>query len=180
MLAAKNLEKFIELENNLKSQYESQLQEKDVTIEKHLKKQEEQKTVIAKQLTQITQLSAASGDTKRIEQLNRELSSRATKLQDEIDSQKKRIKALQKELAEDRNQLKELKQFDPKKMKKHLDANKKKLAEKTTGNELLQKSVNKYKSENAELERKVKELEAKVESLEPAETEAEVEETAEA
>ena len=51
-------------------------------------------------------------------------------------------------------------------MKKNLDATKKKLAEKTRGNELLQKSANKAKGENAELQRKVGELEAKLAELE--------------
>jgi uncharacterized metal-binding protein len=49
-------------------------------------------------------------------------------------------------------------------MKKNLDANKKKLAEKANANDLLQKSVNRYKGENAELQRKVKELEAQLET----------------
>ena len=56
-----------------------------------------------------------------------------------------------------------------------MDASKKKLAEKTAATDLLQKNLNKTKSEKAELEQKVKELEAKLAELEPAEEEAESE-----
>ena len=87
---------------------------------------------------------------------------------------KARMKTLQKDLAEERTEVKSLKQFDPAKMKKNLDATKKKLTEKTTATDLLQKSLNKSRSENVELESKVKELEAKVAELEVTETEEEV------
>ena len=63
-------------------------------------------------------------------------------------------------------------------MKKNLVASKKKLAEKTTANDLLQKSVNKYKNENAELQQKISELEAKLAELEPEETSEEPESAA--
>jgi uncharacterized protein YlxW (UPF0749 family) len=54
-------------------------------------------------------------------------------------------------------------------MKKNLDANKKKLAEKTAANDLLQKSLNKTKAENADLQRKVQELENKLAELDAGE-----------
>ena len=57
-------------------------------------------------------------------------------------------------------------------MRKNLDDNKKKLAEKTTANEVLQKSLGKAKAENAELLKKVAELEAKVAELAPVVEEA--------
>lgn len=81
--------------------------------------------------------------------------------------------------------MKTLKQYDAAAMKKNLDANKKKLTEKTTANELMQKTLNKSKTENAELQAKVKELEAKLAALEPVAAEepevaAEAEVTAEA
>ena len=85
---------------------------------------------------------------------------------------KKRLKSLQKDLAEVRDENKALTKFDPARMKANLDANKKKLAERTKANDLLQKSLNKSKSENAELEQKIKELESKVAELEPSEEEA--------
>ena len=106
-------------------------------------------------------------------QRNRELHNRSENLQEEIATQKLRLKAQQKDLAQEREEVKELKKFDPAKMKKNLDASKKKLAEKTTANDLLQKNLNKTKTEKAELEQKVKELEAKLAELEPAEDEVE-------
>ena len=50
--------------------------------------------------------------------------------------------------------------IDPDRMRKNLDANKRKLAEKTKAAEALQKSYNQSKAENARLEQRVKELEA--------------------
>jgi len=103
-----------------------------------------------------------------MEQLNRELTNRTEKLQEELTDLKKRVKTLQKDLAEERAQNKTLTQFDPARMKKNLDANKKKLAEKTRATEVLQKSLNTSKSENSELQSKLKELEAKLAELEPS------------
>ena len=77
-------------------------------------------------------------ESESLEQLHRELTSRAEKMQNEITEQKKRVKSLQKDLATEREELKALKQFDPARMKKSLDANKKKMAEKITANDLLQ------------------------------------------
>ena len=175
MLTAKNLERVMELENKLRSEYQVQLDAKSAEIERYTKEKEEQRAAIAKQLQQITTLSTESSKNKRVEQLNRELHQRCENLQEEIATQKKRLKGLQKDLAEERAEIKSLKQFDPAKMKKSLDASKKKLAEKTEANDLLQKSVNKSKSEKAELQQKVTELEAKLALTENAE---EVEEEA--
>jgi chromosome segregation ATPase len=169
MLTAKNLERIMELEASLRAEYQVQLDTKDAEIERSTQEIETKKLVVAKQLEQISSLSTQASANKRVEQLNRELHSRSDNLQEEVAAQKKRIKALQNDLAEERTELKALKQFDPAKMKKSLDANKKKLAEKTSATDALQKSVNKAKSEKAELQHKIKELEAKVEELEPAE-----------
>jgi uncharacterized phage infection (PIP) family protein YhgE len=185
MLTAKNLERIIELEDNLRSEYQSQLDAKSAEIEGHIKDKEghikdkeDQKAVIAKQLEQITTFSSEASANKKVEQLNRELNNRSDNLQDEMAELRKRVKGLQKDLAQEREELKTLKQFDPAKMKKNLDANKRKLAEKTDANNLLQQTANKAKSEKSELERKVKELEAKLEELQPAEEEeAETQET---
>jgi BMFP domain-containing protein YqiC len=49
-------------------------------------------------------------------------------------------------------------------MRKNLDASKKKLAEKTTAADKLQKSLSEARSENSQLELKVKELEAQLEA----------------
>lgn len=166
MLTTKSLERVIELENKLREEYQVQLDAKSSEIDLGNAKSEEQQTVIAKQLEQIKTLSTQATANKHTEQLNRELNQRSENLGADLAKQKQRIKALQKDLAEERAQLKTLKQFDPAKMKKSLDAGKKKLAEKTTANDLLQKSLNKSRAENTELQSKIKELEAKLAELE--------------
>ena len=169
MLTAKNLERVMELEDKLRSEYQVQLDAKSAEIAQGIEKQQEQQAVIDKQLEKISTLSTEATKNQRVEQLNRELTQRSENLQEEVASQKKRIKSLQKDLAEERTEIKALKQFDPVKMKKNLDANKKKLAEKTAASDLLQKSLNKSKSENIELQSKIKELEAKLAALETTE-----------
>jgi len=185
MLTAKNLERVMELETKLRSEYQVQLDAKSAEIdaksaeiERFVQEKEEQKAVIKIQLEQITTLSKESSANKRIEQLNRELHQRCENLQEEIATQKKRLKGLQKDLAQEREEIKTLKQFDPAKMKKNLDAGKKKLAERTAANDLLQKSLNKSKTEQAELQNQVKELEAKLAQLETPEEAEQVEEAA--
>lgn len=160
MLTAKNLERVMELEEKLRSEYQAQLDAKTAEIEQANKDKEELQATVDRQLEQIKTLSAEATANKRTEQLNRELNQRSSNLQEDVAAQKKRLKSLQKDLAEERAEISRLKQFDPARMKKNLDASKKKLAEKTTANDVLQKSLNKAKAENAELQRKVKELEA--------------------
>jgi hypothetical protein len=58
---------------------------------------------------------------------------------------KQRVKALQNDLAKAREQVNELKKYDPMKMKTNLDDNEKRLAEKTSAAEVLQKSLGKTK-----------------------------------
>jgi len=58
----------------------------------------------------------------------------------------------------------ELKKYDPQRMRKNLDASKKKLAEKTATADKLQKSLSEARSENSQLELKIKELEAQLEA----------------
>ncbi|WP_339673532.1 hypothetical protein [Dasania marina] len=167
MLAVKNLENLIKVENELKAQYEDKLSNQAAEIDKGLASISALEATIAKQQESLIELSSSVADKKRLEQSNRELSNRTSKQQDEIDEQKKRIKSLQKELADARADVKKLNQLDAEKLKKNLVANKKKLAEKTTSNDLLQKSINKTKSENNELVREVAELKAKLAELEP-------------
>jgi len=169
MLTAKNLEKFIELEDKLRAEYQVQLDAKSAEIERCMAEKEEQQAVIAKQLEQITSLSTHASANKRTEQLNRELQQRSENLQEEVTAQKKRLKSLQKDLAQEREEIKTLKQYDPARMKKNLDANKKKLAEKTAAADLLQKNLNKTKTEKAELQRQVKDLETRLAALEDTE-----------
>jgi chromosome segregation ATPase len=169
MLTVNKLEKIIELEDKLRSEYQVQLDAKFAEIESCITEKEKQQAVIAKQLEQIASLSTQASANKRMEQLNRELHQRCENLQEEVTTAKKRLKTLQKDLAEERAQISALKQFDPARMKKNLDANKKKLAQKTVATDLLQRSLNQSKTEKAELQRKVKELEAKLALLEDSE-----------
>ena len=169
MLNAKNLERVMELESKLRSEYQVQLDAKSAEVESFIKEKEEQQAVIAKQLEQIRTLSTEASSNKKIEQRNRELHQRCGNLQEELAAQKKRLKALQKDLAQERAEISTLKQFDPAKMKKNLDASKKKLAEKTVANDLLQRTLNKTKTEKAQLQSKVEELEAKLALLEEPE-----------
>jgi chromosome segregation ATPase len=173
MLTTKRLEKIIELEDSLRAEYQSQLDAKELEIETLSKQKSEQKAVIEKQLEQIQALSAQASANKKIEQQNREMHQRCENLKEEIASQKARLKSLQKDLSEERAEVTSLKQFDPAKMKKNLDASKRKLAEKVTATDLLQKSLNKSKAENSELQGKVKELETKLEEFEEVEVEVE-------
>lgn len=166
MLTAKNLERVMELETKLREEYQTQLDQKNARIEAANAELDARQEIIEKQLGQISELSVAATANKRVEQLNRELNQRCDNLQEELATQKKRNKSLQKDLAQEREELARLKKFDAPKLKKNLDANKKKLAEKTTANDLLQKSLNKAKAEQAELQRKVKELEARLEEFE--------------
>ncbi len=167
MLTADKLEKIIALEDNLKSQYQAQLDAKTAEIESALKKVAELQATIATQLQTITELSGKASVSQKIEQQNRELHNRSENMKEEVGTLKQRIKGLQSDLAEERNQVNELKKYDPVKMKKNLDDNKKRLAEKTSAAEVLQKSLGKAKAENAELLKKVAELEARVAELEP-------------
>ena len=167
MLTVNKLEKVMELEAQLREQYQGQLDEKDAEIGRLSQektaleaKVEELQGTIATQLETITELSGKASDTKAVEQRNRELHNRAENLKEEVAAAKSRVKTLQKDLAAEREELAVLKKYDPARMKKNLDANKKKLAEKTRAAELLQKSYKQAKAENARLEQKLKELEA--------------------
>ena len=167
MLTVNKLEKVMELEATLREQYQGQLDEKDAEIGRLSEEKtalearvEELQATIATQLETITELSGKASDTKAVEQRNRELHNRSENLKEEVATAKSRVKTLQKELAVEREELAALKKYDPARMKKNLDANKKKLAEKTRAADLLQKSYKQAKSENARLEQKIKELEA--------------------
>ena len=169
MLTVNKLEKIIELEEQLRGEYEQKLLDRDQEIERCKNELEEQRAelqgTIDKQLATIGELSDRATSNSNFEQQNRELSNRSDKLQEEVGTLKKRVKTLQKDLAQEREELKTLKQFDPARMKKNLDAAKKKLVEKNKANDALQKSLNQTKSENARLEASVKEMEAKLEEL---------------
>ena len=180
-LTLNNLEKLMEMETQLRGEYQPKLDEKDAAISKladnktalETRISELEKT-IATQLTTITELSGKSKDAKALEQRNRELHNRSENMKEEIAAAKGRVKALQKDLAAERAELAELKKYDPQRLRKNLDATKKKLAEKTAAADKLQKSVTQARAENTELEQKVKDLEAQL-----AETNSENEDQAE-
>jgi chromosome segregation ATPase len=180
-LTLNNLEKLMEMETQLRGEYQPKLDEKDAAITKladnktalETRISELEKT-IATQLTTITELSGKSKDAQALEQRNRELHNRSENMKEEIAVAKGRVKALQKDLAVERAELAELKKYDPQRLRKNLDATKKKLAEKTTAADKLQKSVTQARAENTELEQKVKDLEAQL-----AETNSENEDQAE-
>jgi len=169
MLSINNLEKVIELEDTLRAEYEGKLEAAQAELERVKQEQEEQQeqlqATIDQQLETIQELTAKATDNQKVEHQNRELTNRSENQQEQITTLKKRVKALQKDLANEREQLKELTQYDPRRMKKNLDANKKKLAEKTRANELLQKSLKEVKGDKLETERKMQELEQELEGL---------------
>jgi len=173
-LTLNKLEKLIEVENKLRGEYQQQLDAKDATIaqlnsEKATleSKLSELENTIATQLATITDLSGKSGNNQALEQRNRELHNRSENMKEEVATVKSRIKTLQKDLAAERTELAELKKYDPQRLRKNLDASKKKLAEKTSAADKLQKLLNQARTENTQLEQKVKELEAQLEALKP-------------
>ena len=173
-LTLNKLEKLIEVENKLRGEYQQQLDAKDATIAQLNSdkatlesKLSELEATIATQLATITDLSGKSGNNQALEQRNRELHNRSENMKEEVATVKSRIKALQKDLAAERTELAELKKYDPQRLRKNLDASKKKLAEKTTAADKLQKLLNQARAENTQLEQKVKELEAQLEALKP-------------
>jgi len=175
-LTLNKLEKLIEVESNLRGEYQQQLDAKDETISQLNNdkaaletKLSELENTIATQLATITDLSKKSGNNQALEQRNRELHNRSENMKEEVATVKSRIKTLQKDLAEERAELAELKKYDPQRLRKNLDASKKKLAEKTTAADKLQKLLNQARTENTQLEHKIKELETQVETLKPEE-----------
>jgi septal ring factor EnvC (AmiA/AmiB activator) len=180
MLTVNKLEKIIELEDSLRAEYQGKLDTTTAELERCQQELAEQREklqgTVDTQLEKIQSLSEKATNNQKMEQQYRELGNRSDNLQEEVTALKKRVKTLQKDLAAEREEVNTLKQYDALRMKKNLDASKKKLAEKTKTTDVLQKSLNKSKGENSELKRKVEELEAKLESLEPVETEESSEE----
>ncbi|MEQ8264135.1 hypothetical protein [Pseudohaliea sp.] len=86
----------------------------------------------------------------RTEEIN-ELVLRQLQLLAEVDDLDARVKDTHKKLAELRVENKALKQYDPLRMKKNLDASKKKLLKKQRENEHLQKALSESKQVNEKL-----------------------------
>ena len=125
MLTVNKLEKIIELEDQLRGEYEEKLAAREQDIDNLNKAQadmqatiDKQQATIDKQLETITELSGKATVNQRSEQLNRELNNRSENLQEEVTTLKGRVKTLQKDLAQERERVKELTQFDPARMKK--------------------------------------------------------------
>jgi len=173
-LTLNKLEKLIEIEGRLRGEYQQQLDEKDDAISQLRSdklalegKLRELETTVSTQLTTISELAGRSNETHALEQRNRELHNRSENMKQEVATVKSRIKALQKDLAGERAELAELKKYDPRRLRKNLDASKKKLAEKTVTAEKLQRLLNQVRTENVEHEGRIKELEAELAALKP-------------
>lgn len=177
MSAVRNLEALISIENDLKSQYEDKLNKLEQQVATAEEEKAELSAKINEQLQTIKSLSAATDETKRLEQLNREITNRIDKLQNELDSQKNKLKSTQKESSELKSENKALKQFDADKMKKNLAATKKKLTDERNATALINKSLSKQKTENSELKREIEELKAELEKLKPADSDENTEST---
>jgi len=169
--AANNLEALINLEQNLKSQYEDKLSAASKKAQELEENLAAAKATIEKQLTQITELSSSRVEQRRQEQENRELTNRNGNLQKEIDNVRAKSKGTQKELIECKATIKKLTQLDAEKLKKNLVATKSKLVEQRTANTVLSKKNKELKIENSELTHKNKELDAELEALKAKETE---------
>lgn len=193
MLTINKLEKIIELEENLRAEYQGKLDTANEDVQRYKKHQTENaehrkklEATISQQLETIQELSSKASANQKLEQRSKELHNRSENLQEEIVTLKQRMKALQKDLAREREQIKELTKFDPVRMRTNLDAGKKKLAEKTQDNDRLQKSLKETRNDKVELQRELEEVKAQLAVLEPeadpeaeAELEAEVEESSE-
>ncbi len=176
-LSLNKLEKLIELETQLRDEYQQQLDDKDATIAQLTQdkaalktKMDEMEKTISSQFANIKDMSCKSNDTQALEQRNRELHNRSENMKEEVAVAKSRLKALQKDLSAERTELAELKKYGPRRLRKNLDASKKKLAEKTTAADKLQKALTQARSENSQLELKIKELESQLEKSQGAQT----------
>lgn len=168
-LTLNKLEKLIEVESKLRDEYQKRLDEKDraVSILSREKEAADEQidalnATIATQLKTMSEMSSRHADIQQVEQRNRELHNRSENMKEEVAAVKGRLKALQKDLAAERAEIAELKKYDPMRLRKNLDASKKKLAEKTSAADKLQKLLNQARAENTELEQRVKDLEAQV------------------
>ena len=114
MLTANKLEKIMELEDSLRTQYEEKLAAQTAELERvraeYAEQNEQLRATIDKQLETITELSGKGAASAHLEQQHRELTNRSEKLQEEFATVKKRVKTLQKELAAEREQVSTLTQ----------------------------------------------------------------------
>ena len=121
MLTASKLEKIIELEESLRAEYQEKLDAMAAEIERGQQECRQLQATIDTQRTAITELSGKAAANQKIEQQNRELHNRSENMKEEVAAIKQRLKALQKELTEEREKVKSLTQYDPARMKKNLE-----------------------------------------------------------
>ena len=148
MAAAEQLEALIKLENDLKAQYEKKLTVEQYKIAAHIETQAKLQASIAKLTAEITSLKSSNATIKRLEQENRELKNRVENSKIESETQRAKAKSVLKDMITLKTEIKNLKQFDTKKLKKNLLETKKKLDDQRASNELLSKNIRKYKDEN--------------------------------
>ena len=115
-LSLNKLEKLIELETQLRDEYQQQIDKKDSAIAELTQdkaamesKMAELEKTISTQLATIKDMSGKSNDTQALEQRNRELHNRSENMKEEVAAAKSRVKALQKDLSAERAELAELK-----------------------------------------------------------------------
>ncbi len=173
MASADQLEALINLEFDLKAQYEKKLTAEQYKISEHVETQAKLQATIAQQAATIGELKAGGAAMKRLEQENREHKNRAENIKNEFDALRSKAKTSQKELVLLKTEVKNLKQLDAKKLKKNLVETKKKLEEQRTANELLSKNIQKYKQENHDHVNNVAQLEKELEELKPETEESE-------
>ena len=115
-LSLNKLEKLIELETQLRGEYQQQIDKKDEAIAELTQdkaamesRMAELEKTISTQLATIKDMSGKSNDTQALEQRNRELHNRSENMKEEVAVAKSRLKALQKDLSAERAELAELK-----------------------------------------------------------------------
>ena len=93
MLTAEQLEKIIELETNLRAEYQSKLDTKSAEIESALKKVADLQATIATQLQTISDLSAKASVNQKLEQQNCELHNRSENMKEEVEGTEEQAEA---------------------------------------------------------------------------------------
>ena len=91
MLTAEQLEKIIELETNLRAEYQSKLDAKSAEIESASRKVADLQATVATQLQTITELSAKASVNQKLEQQNRELHNRSENMKNEVAGDENRV-----------------------------------------------------------------------------------------
>ena len=91
MLTATKLEKIMELEDSLRSEYQEKLDAKTAELAESLQQREQLQATIDKQLETITELSGKGAASAHLEQQHRELTNRSEKLQEEVANKRNEV-----------------------------------------------------------------------------------------